>query len=270
MAKKLTVINPSTASSLLNELNALVKEREIFEKEEYARSNARLYEILTKVYRAYTTAKSSETLLKETVKQMKAALQKAGERIQTNTLAINLFVRYVFRTSRQRAHNYSRTLQAAYAKDIKPEALAQFIADGGGVEECKKEFVPGPKVLERKAKIASAIDLVNEQLTNGSSNLAELTVPAEWVAATHGEEMTFLVGKADSSGKIQVISVVPAYSKGMANWAKDRLALFLAEQQAVTKKASKAKRKDAAIEVATKKAKKNNSATETVGELLAA
>lgn len=270
MAKKVSANGAVKASTLMVELDALVKERETFEREEYARSNAKLYEILTKVYRAYTVAKSSEAVLKETVKQMKSVLQKSGERIQTNTLAINLFVRYVFRTSRQRAHNYSRTLQAAFSKGIAPEALPQFITDGGGVEECKKEFVPSSKALERKAKIASSIELVNEQLTSGSISLAELSVPAEWVAATHGEEMTFLVGKADKNGKVRVTGVVPVYSKGMANWAKSRLALFLAEQQAATQKFAKVKRKDAAIDAIAKKAKKNNSATETVGELLAA
>jgi hypothetical protein len=241
-----------------------------FEQEEYARSNAKMYEILTKIYNAYKIAKSSDSLLTETVKQMKQVLQHSGERIQTNTLAINLFVRYVFRTSRQRAHNYSRTLQAAYAKGIAPEALPQFIADGGGVEECKKDFVKGPKALEREAKIASALEMVDEQLSNNATSLAQVNVPAEWVAGTYGEEMTFLIGKADKTGKVQVTSVVPVFSKGMAKWAKQQLALFLAEQQAATQKAAKGKRKDAAIGAATSKVKKNNSATETVGELLAA
>lgn len=270
MAKQISAQGAVKVSSLMVELDALVKERETFEREEYARSNQRLYEILTKVYRAYTQAKTSESILKETVKQMKAVLQQSGERVQVNTLAINLFVRYVFRTSRQRAHNYSRTLQAAFSKSIAPEALPQFIADGGGVEECKKDFAPGPKSLERKAKIASAIDLVNEQLTSDNVSLAEVTVPSEWVAGSHAEEMTFLIGKADKKGNVRVTSVVPAFSKGMANWAKNQLALFLAEQQAVTQKVAKVKRKEAAITSVSKKAKKNNSATETVGELLAA
>jgi dsDNA-binding SOS-regulon protein len=82
--------------------------------------------------------------------------------------------------------------------------------------------------------------------------------------------MTFLVGKADKNGKVKVTSVVPAFSKGMAKWAKQQLALFLAEQQAATQKVAKVKRKDAAITAVANKAKKNNSATETVGELLAA
>ena len=270
MANKVSAAGAVKASSLMVALNALVTERETFEREEYARSNTRLYEILSKVYAAYRDAKTSDSVLTETVKQMKEVLQKSGERIQTNTLAINLFVRFVFRTSRQRTHNYSRTLQAAYAKNIAPAALAQFIADGGGVEECKKDFVKSPKTLEREAKIASALDMVNEQLTDSNSFLAEFTVAADWVAGTCDEEMTFLVGRADKNGKVRVTSVVPAFSNGMAKWAKSQLALFLAEQQAVTQKAAKGKRKEAAIKEIAKKAKKNNSATETVGELLAA
>jgi hypothetical protein len=270
MANKVSAAGAVKASSLMVALNALVTERETFEREEYARSNTRLYEILSKVYAAYRDAKSSESVLTETVKQMKDVLQKSGERIQTNTLAINLFVRFVFRTSRQRTHNYSRTLQAAFVKNISPAALPQFIADGGGVEECKKDFVKSPKTLEREAKIASALDMVNEQLTDSNSFLAEFTVAADWVAGTCDEEMTFLVGRADKNGKVRVTSVVPAFSNGMAKWAKSQLALFIAEQQAATQKAAKGKRKEAAIKEIAKKAKKNNSATETVGELLAA
>jgi hypothetical protein len=270
MANKVSAAGAVKASSLMVALNALVTERETFEREEYARSNTRLYEILSKVYAAYRDAKSSESVLTETVKQMKDVLQKSGERIQTNTLAINLFVRFVFRTSRQRTHNYSRTLQAAYVKNIAPAALPQFIADSGGVEECKKDFVKGPKALEREAKIASAVDMVNEQLSNNSHCLAEVSVPAAWVTESVGKEMTFLIGRADKNGKVQVTSVVPAFSKGMAKWAKNQLALFLAEQQKESQKTAKAKRKDAVIAAVARSAKKNNSATETVGELLAA
>ncbi len=271
MAKQVSATGAVKASSLMVALNALVTERETFEREEYARSNTRLYEILSKVYAAYRDAKSSDPVLAETVKQMVEYLKKNyGDRIQTNTLAINVFVRYVFRSSRQQIHGYGRVLQAAFAKGISPEALPQFITDSGGVEECKKDFVKGPKALEREAKIASALDMVNEQLTNSNNCLAEFTVPADWVVGTYAEEMTFLVGRADKNGKVQVSSVVPAFSKGMAKWAKSHLALFLAAQQEATQKAAKGKRKEAAIKEIAKKAKKNNSATETVGELLAA
>ena len=270
MVKKTNANSAFKASNLLVALDTLVTERESFEREEYARSNAKLYEILTKIYSAYKIAKGSDLLLTETVRQMKQVLQQSGDRIQTNTLAINLFVRYVFRTSRQRAHNYSRTLQAAFAKDIAPEALPQFIADGGGVEECKKDFVKGPKALERELKILNAIGLVEEQLVSGDACLAEFTVGEEWVAGSYKEELTLLIGKSTKRGNVRVVSVVPAFSKGAANWSKKQLALFLADQQIREKEASKNKRKEVAMKVVTSKAKNNNSATETVGELLAA
>ena len=270
MSKVIIAKSKISANSLMNELNALVRERENFEKEEFARSNKRLYEILTKVYQAYVEAKQTDSILKETVKEMKLALQKSGERIQTNTLAINLFVRYVFRISRQRTHNYSRTLQAAYAKSIKPENLAEFIEGSGGVEECKRTLMKKPETLAKEKSIQETLPLVEEQLNDESQKLGEFKVGAEWVSNTHDKELTVLVGKTDKHGNIRVLSVVPAYSKGMTNWAKKQIAMFLIEKQAEAKKNEKTLRKKDAMKTATEKAKKNNSATETVGELLAA
>jgi len=268
---KVTIANSKiSANSLMNELNALVKERENFEREEFARSNKRLYEILTKVYQAYVVAKETDSILKETVKEMKLALQKSGERIQTNTLAINLFVRYVFRISRQRTHNYSRTLQAAYAKSIKPENLAEFIEGSGGVEECKRILMKKPATIAKENSIKDTLPLVDEQLNDESQKLGEFKVSSEWVAKTYDKDLTVLVGKTDKQGNIRVVSVVPAYSKGMTNWAKKQIAIFLIEKQAEAKKNEKVLRKKEALKSATAKSKKNNSATETVGELLAA
>ena len=270
MTKVIDLKKEADVFSLIGELDALVVERETFEREEYARSNQRLYEILSKIYAAYRTAQASKPLLTATVKRMKDALSKQNERVQSNTLAINLFVRYVFRTDRQRAHNYSRTLQAAFANNIAPEALAQFVAQSGGVEECKKQFVKSEKVKTKEQTIADAMPLVDEHLSGNSPALGELAVPAAWISATHDKELTFLVAKADRRGNVQVLSVVPAFSKGMATWAKKQIALFLAAQQAESQKKAKGKRKEVAISAAKPSAKNNNSATETVGELLAA
>ena len=270
MSKVIIAKSKISANSLMNELNALVKERENFEKEEFARSNKRLYEILTKVYRAYVEAKQTDSILKETVKEMKLALQTSGERIQTNTLAINLFVRYVFRISRQRTHNYSRTLQAAYAKSIKPENLAEFIEGSGGVEECKRTLMKKPATLAKENSIKDTLPLVDEQLNDESQKLGEFKVSSEWVSKTYDKELTVMVGKTDKQGNIRVVSVIPAYSKGVTNWAKKQIAIFLIEKQAEAKKNEKVLRKKEALKSATAKSKKNNSATETVGELLAA
>ena len=112
MAKQASSKSLLSAQAIVSKADALVKQREDFEQNEYARSNKRLYEILAEVLAMYEDAKVSKTVLAETVKQMKDNLAVSKIRIQTNTLALTLFVRYVFRTDRQRSMNYSRTLQA--------------------------------------------------------------------------------------------------------------------------------------------------------------
>jgi hypothetical protein len=259
-----------SSATLISTLDGLVAERENFEKEEYARSNKRLYAILGEIYKNYLLIKQNKDGLKEAVKAMTAKLKVEGGRVQESTVVITLFVRYVFRTDRQRSFNYSRTLQAAIAKNIRPESLADFIESSGGVEECKRQFTKKDETIQKQARIQETLPLVEERLVDEEFKLSEFQVPAEWVQKTHGEELTFLVGKADKKGNMRVMSVVPAYSKGMANWAKKQLALFLIEQQEISKKHRRAKRKDNAITSAIDAAKKNNPATETVGELLSA
>ena len=259
-----------SSATLINTLDGLVAERENFEKEEYARSNKRLYAILGEIYKNYLLIKQNQDGYKDAVKKMTAKLKSEGERVQTTTVVITLFVRYVFRTDRQRAFNYSRTLQAALAKKIDAEKLAEFIEGAGGVEECKRAFTRKPEAVKKQQDIADTLPLVEERLAEADNCLGEIKVSAEWVQKTHNEELTFLIGKADKKGNVRVMSVVPAYTKGMANWAKKQLALFLMEQQEISKKNSKAKRLDNAITSAIDAAKKNNPATETVGELLAA
>jgi predicted nucleic acid binding AN1-type Zn finger protein len=127
-----------------------------------------------------------------------------------------------------------------------------------------------PATLAKENSIKDTLPLVDEQLNDESQKLGEFKVSSEWVAKTYDKDLTVLVGKTDKQGNIRVVSVVPAYSKGMTNWAKKQIAIFLIEKQAEAKKNEKVLRKKEALKSATAKSKKNNSATETVGELLAA
>lgn len=274
-AKKLKKFNtrdksPVAALSIVGEMKRLSAERDDFEKNEFARSNARLYQILGEAYGQYKLAKTNDKLLKETVKSLVSILKSEGSRVQTNTLAINLFVRFVFRSDRQRAYNYSRTLQAAYAKDIKPADLPAFIEAEGGVEQCKKTVTKSVKTKAKEQTIANAMPLVEEMIAgDAGARIGQVSVAREMVADSCDEEMTFLIGKANKKGEIDIVSVVPGFSKGAANWAKKQLALYLAVNQVAAEKQAKSVRKDASVTKAVKIAKKSSSATETVGELLA-
>jgi hypothetical protein len=270
MAKKIVLSTEVVAANIIAKADYLVKQREDFEQNEYARSNKRLYEILAEVLDMYEQASTSKKLLKESVALLKTALEASKVRVQTNTLALTLFVRYVFRTDRQRSMNYSRTLQAAIQQGIKATQLAQFIEDCGGVESCKKQFAKSAKVLAKETTINNNISFVEDTLANAiDSPLATFKVSKEFVANTYDKEFVFVIGKADKQGNIKALGAVPAYSAGMAKWAKQQLALFLAEQQVVADKQAKSKRKDSALANA-KSVVKSKTPTETVGELLAA
>jgi hypothetical protein len=270
MAKQASSKSLLSAQAIVSKADALVKQREDFEQNEYARSNQRLYGILAEVLEMYEQASISKTILSETVKQLKAKLEANKVRVQTNTLALTLFVRYVFRTDRQRSMNYSRTLQAAIQQGISAKQLAQFIEDCGGVESCKKQFTKSSVVVAKETSIANNMTLVDETLATALINpLAEFKVANSFVADTYNKDFVFVIGKADKQGNIKALGAVPAYSAGMTKWAKQQLALFFSKQQELAKKNANAKRKDTALANA-KSAVKSKTPTETVGELLAA
>mgnify|MGYP000213938529 CR=1 FL=1 len=261
--------NKAYAETVLIALNKLVQQRKQFEQNEYARSNACLYELLTGVYGNYAEAREVRGVLMATVKAMKAELTLQGAKVQTNTTVLGMFVRYVFRTDRQRAYNYTCALQAAIAADISPANLAQYFADQGGIEECKKQFKKSEKANAKEQQVATAMPLVTEYLQSDSC-IAEFDVAPEYVAKTCGQEFTFLLAKANSNGHVQVMSAVPAFSKAFAKWAKQELAVFLAEQQKLADEQAANSGYNKAIKAAAEIAKQNNPANETVGGLLGA
>lgn len=270
MANKIVLATEVVAANIIAKANYLVKQREDFEQKEFARSNQRLYQILAEVLDMYLEASKSKELLKNSVILLKSALSADNVRVQTNTLALTLFVRYVFRTDRQRSMNYSRTLQAALQQGITAKQLPQFIEDCGGVEQCKKQFTKSALVVAKETSIANNMDLVDDALTSvEESPLATFKVDKSLVAETYDKGYVFVIAKADKQGSIKALNVVPAYSAGMTKWAKQQLALFSAEQQAGAEKQAKGKRKESALAKA-KSAVQSKAPTETVGVLLAA
>lgn len=271
MSEELNKKSANTLSEVMATARGIVKSREQFEKQEYARSNQRLYGILTEIYKLYVWAKKSKVVYKHTIEQMRAELRSEGGRVQGNTVAVSLFVRYVFRTDRQRSYNYSRTLQAAIQAEIEPDQLASFINEAGGVEECKKAYKKPDSLVVKANKVEAAMPLVVERLEDAAkAPIATLKVPAAFVKDIYHEEMIFLVAKADRAGNVDVMSAVPGYTKGVSKWAKEKLAVFLFDQQAEQQKHVKSKKKTAAISKMVNGSSKKTSESETIEEALAA
>ena len=102
----------ASVKAVIDEASKLAVQRETFEKEELARSNKALYAILTKVHTLFNKA-VAEKCIKEVAKAMREQLKLRGVKVQSNTPALTVFVRFVFNSDRKRAYNYTRTLMAA-------------------------------------------------------------------------------------------------------------------------------------------------------------
>ena len=74
-----------SAQTIVATADRLVEQREQWQQNDLARSNARLYEILSCVLAMWQQVKDDKELRIETVKQMKTALTAAGVRVQMNS-----------------------------------------------------------------------------------------------------------------------------------------------------------------------------------------
>lgn len=224
--------NAAKAANFVTEFDKLAAERLVFEKTEYAASNARLYAILAEIYEHYLSASVTKSLLASTVKALKARLKEQGVVTQGNSLAVSLFVRYVFPdVQRQRIQNYTRSIQAAVAAKVEVAEFANFVISKHGVEACKKDFVPSAKTVTKKQAIEANMPHVERILTQLEVEpTAVVDMPVDYFTDFADEELTVLIGKAGKDGKVKVFTAVPAQGKGVSKWAKEHLALYIAKQ----------------------------------------
>ncbi len=224
--------NTAKVANFVTEFDKLAAERLVFEKTEYAASNARLYAILAEIYAHYISASVTKSLLASTVKALKARLKEQGVVTQGNSLAVSLFVRYVFPdVQRQRIQNYTRSIQAAVAAKVEVAEFANFVISKHGVEACKKDFVPSAKTVTKKQAIEANMPHVERILTQLEVEpTAVVDMPVDYFTDFADEELTVLIGKAGKDGKVKVFTAVPAQGKGVSKWAKEHLALYIAKQ----------------------------------------
>jgi hypothetical protein len=212
--------------------------------------------------------------MKETLNCMRTELTKRGMRIQRNTTALGLFIRYVFNSDRQSTYVYQRALQYLLSKNISPNDAIKFINDMGGIDHCFKRYQPSETQIQNRSKITEAMSLVDEVLNpNSSQSIGKLKVPAFFVEQTSKDELTLLIARSDTKGNINVLTVVPKMTKGMLALAKKELALFLSKQHEAATTKQRIARKDSTIEKAVANAtkarqKKVAAGTATVEEAL--
>jgi hypothetical protein len=258
-------IKATNALSVIAEATKLIVERKKFETEELARSNKALYALLTKVYGLFKSA-VKEGCIQEAVIEMRNELKKRNVKVQSNTPAITVFVRFIFNSDRKRAYNYASTLMAAAQAEIEPAQLAAFIEGKNGVEECKKEFKKKDETRLKEEALAEASLTVVDELTSMKA-LRRVTIPNASVAFSDGVQFAFIVARSIGKGEFELLQAVPKSTKAIQNAAVKELAKYMLDKKVETETATK----HAAVQTTKEKAVKSMTAKDvakmTVKEL---
>jgi hypothetical protein len=250
---------------IVEKADALVKKRETFELTTLARSNDELYGILSEVYALFKSA-VEEKHLKEVLVKMKAALKTKNIKVQVNSPALTVFVRYVFNSDRKRAYNYASTLMAAVQSNIEPANLAEFIKSKSGVEECKKEYKKTDDAKARESAVKDACVAVSEGLLTMKTK-HRVKLQNSTVDYCDGTDFAFIVARSLGNGEFDLLRVVPKSTKAMQGAAIKELAKALIEQTEKAKTEAKETKAKSTTDKAVSTITPKQAAKMTVGEL---
>ncbi len=250
------------ADLVVTQANVLCIAHEKYETETLARSNKELYNILSDVYKLFKQA-VSDNCLKDAIKSMRGTLAKRNIRVQNNTNALTVFVRYVFNNDRKRAYNYASTLQAALQADVDEDGLAEFIESKNGVEECKREFRKSDETKSKEAQLAAAALCVVDEMSSMQAQKVVKLADARAELA-EGTQFVFVIARTNKDGMLELLHVVNKTTVAMQNAAVKELAKLYVEKQGAAKTiAAKAVNKAGTVKVTAAK----NAAKLTMREL---
>jgi len=179
MAKSVTTNKTSTqaaalaiATSTVQKLDALAKRREEWEATAFTKANEGLYELLADCYAVYVNkfVNAGDADQKALRVYLKARLEAAGVKVQTNTTTLTMVVRFVFGSDRKRAHGYAYVIKAAVSHSVTPSDLPTWIKTNGGIEEIKRRTVPSKTALANRQIREAAIDEVKAAAETAAIN----------------------------------------------------------------------------------------------------
>jgi hypothetical protein len=251
LIKKLNVeaVLAANTQSVMKRANELAEASKKYETETLARSNKELYGILGQVYDLFMEAYKDIPTLKQTVNEMKEVLGKRNVKVQSNSPALTVFVRYVFNSDRKRAYNYTRTLMAVVKDKKESQSVADFIEAKGGVEECKKNFAKKPETLAKEEALKEAATQVVSTLESMRA-VETVTLPNSSVYLKDGCEYAFVIARVGANNKLELLRAVPATTKAMEGCAIKELAKEVIEKRNAANDASKVVQKQEASALA--------------------
>jgi len=207
-------------------LKRLIDERKTWEADAYRTSNEQLYALLQHIYNFYCGVSGTDNKLKQ--EQLLNYCTAQGFRFNKSSHLITKVVRCVFddkAMDRRRVSTYSLVLRSAHKQvlsgALKSDAIAEFVATQGGVEQVR--LAKSPTALTPKQKAQAAAQIVSDTIaTVASETLSAVTA----VGNVNKHAVLLAVQQAD--GTFAVKSLI--YSDGVVNAA---LAAFYAKQQAL-------------------------------------
>jgi hypothetical protein len=200
---------------IVTKLDVMKVENEKFETNELSRSNKTLYSLLGQVYEVFNSVDKKDL---ETPRYLKSVLKQRGVKVQDNTPFLTVLIRYVFNSDRSKSFNYNRVISSAIQKGISPNDLPSHIQEMGGIEECKRDYIPSQETIDKKQKLKDSLESTEHKFLELSSfHTQKMT---NEIKKVEGCQFVFTVGRLGDDGKtIELISVLNQMNKAMEKTA---------------------------------------------------
>lgn len=171
--------NDKFAKSIVQQLDALSKQRQTWETTDYAKANDGLYALLSTCLAVYQNkflngSKDEQRALRA---ELTTKLKAENVKVQKNSNTLTMLARFVFCSDRKRAHGYAYVLMAAISHNVTAEGLPKFILAAGGIEEIKRTMVKSEEAIIKKAKVENAKGKVDAEIERAKINpLAQVQI----------------------------------------------------------------------------------------------
>lgn len=175
-----------------NRLNALRDEAQHWDQTVFSTANEALYTLLAKCY-AY-----ERTFERKQMPELDTYCRQHNVPFNDNTQLMAKIVKCVFSVDRRRVSTYVLALRSAKQHGVKPDQLAAWLKQQGGVQEVSLMRNPNYKTTKQRAEIARATVFTQPTLTTVASE--KLTAlfndelgPDVLLVATHNADNTFSI-----------------------------------------------------------------------------
>lgn len=197
--------NLANASAVFVELDSLCSERQGWEQNEHKTSTTRLYNLLAAIYEVYEVefVDASDDDRRTLRQQLVAKLNAININVRKSADTLGLLIRYVFQADRRRVMAYKYAILATKSHDKSPAELPDFIREAGGLDELVRKVSFSDETLERREKVADAINRVQEEISKRvEAPISTVTLPNKKL-----KDRVMLLAEPTSDGEFKILYV---------------------------------------------------------------